>query len=199
MCENLDEYSWTSHDQYRGKVDKGLAEPLILLKILSPDRQEAVKKYEKYMSEAPVKDKDGDIAGYFGRHAIGSEDFVRDIKLMFKEKDLSKEINNRTQLKRVFKKDQIISAVAKHYEIDAGKMKKKGVHNSRRPMIQYLLSRDCGMKNIEIAKEFVDLHHSVVGKNIARISALIEQKPAVKKEIIEIRKLYNAGEMGTER
>jgi len=92
MVENLDEYPWTSHKQFRGQ-ESGVAEPEHILKIFSNDRIESIKKYEKYMGEGGMKDKDGDTMYSFGRHAIGTEDFVRKIKLMFKEKDLSKDID----------------------------------------------------------------------------------------------------------
>jgi REP element-mobilizing transposase RayT len=190
MIENLDEYPWTSHKQYRGQ-EKGAAEPEHLLKLFSNDRLEAIAKYEKHMGEGGMKDKDGDTMYNFGKHAIGSEDFVRKIKLMFKEKDLSKDINNRKELKKVYGQDIIIKAVCGYYKITEDELKKKGGWNSKKPEAYYLLSRDGGLKNTQIAELFGKIHPSMVGRKINRISALIGHDARLKRKLVVIRKGFD--------
>jgi len=189
MVENLDEYDWTSHKQYRGQ-EKGIAETGQLLKLFSNERLEAIKKYEEYMDEGGMKDKDGDTMYSFGRHAIGSEDFVRSIKLMFKGKDLSKDINNRKELKKVYRQDIIIKAVCEYYKITENELKRKGGWNSNKPTVYYLLSRDGGLKNTEIAELFGKIHPGMVGRKINHFSALIGRDFRIKNELGVIRKKY---------
>lgn len=190
MVEDLDKYPWTSHHQYRGQDDKGLAEYQYLLKLFSDDRSEAIKKYEKFMSEGGVKDKDGDIMYCFGKHAVGSEDFVRKIKLLFKEKNLSKEINNRKELKKVYRQDIIIKAVCEYYKIVEEGLKRKGGWRSRKPEAYYLLSIDGGLKNTQIAEIFGNIHPSMVGRKINEIARRMNVDNRLKKELNKIREKY---------
>ena len=192
MVEDLDKYPWTSHRQYRGQDDKGAAEPEHLLKLFSNDRTEAIRKYEKYMAEGGMKDKDGDIMYCFGKHAVGGEDFVRNIKLIFKEQKLSKDINNRIELKKVYGKDIIIKAVCGFYRITEAELKRKGGWNTRKPEASYLLSMDGGLKNTQIAVIFGNIHPSMVGRKINEIAARINVDGKLKKELGKIRKKYGA-------
>jgi putative transposase len=193
MVEKLDEYTWTSHNQYRGTDEKGPAEPWHLLKKLSTERREAIKKYEAFMSEGEIKDKDGDVMAYFGKQAIGSDDFVRDIKLMFKEKDLSKEINNRVQLKKIYPAERVIAVVCKYYKISKEEMLKKGRWNNRKPVVAYLLSQYSGLKNTEIAELMGGLHPSGIGKMTDGAVLLMKKGRPEAKDILQIEKELKSG------
>jgi putative transposase len=191
MIEKLDDYPWTSHNQYRGTDEKGPAEPWHLLKKLSAERRKAVKKYEVFMSEGAIKDKDGDTRAYFGKQAIGSEDFVRDFKLMFKEKDLSKEINNRVQFKTIYPPERVIDAVCKFFKISREDVLKKGRWKNKKPVVAYLLSRYSGLKNTEIAELMGGLHPSGIGKMTAE--ATLKNNSRTGKDILCIEKELKTG------
>lgn len=193
LVEKLDDYLWTSHNHYRGTDETGPAEPVYLLKKLSPERRSAVKKYEEFMAEGGIKDKEGDIRGYFGKQAIGSEDFVRDIKLMFKEKDLSKEINNRMQLKKIYQPEDVVNAVCKYYKMNKEDLLKKGRWKNKKPVLAYLLWRYSGQKNTEIADMMGGLHPSGVGKMIAEAIFQMKKKGQTAREILQIEKGLKAG------
>ena len=190
MIDDLDKYPWTSHRQYRGQDDNGPAEYQHLLKLFSDVRAEAILKYEGFMGEGGMKDKDGDQMYCFGKHAIGSEDFVRRIKLLFKEKSLSEEINNRIELKKVYPEDIIISSVCGFCKLTPEQLEKKGGWNSHKPIAYYLLSRDGGLKNIEISRLFSNIHPSVIGRRINEIAAKVDRDYKLKKEIGAIREKY---------
>jgi putative transposase len=190
MAEDLEKYPWTSHRQYRGQDDKGVAEPEHLLRLFSNERHEAIAKYEKYMGEGGMKDKECGTMYSFGKHAIGSEDFVRKIKLMFKEKDLSRDINNRKELKKIYRQDIIIKAVCDYYGMTGEELKKKGGWNNKKPAAYYLLSRDAGLKNTQIAEIFGGLHPSLIGRKVNEIAGTLEQNGKVKRELGLIRRKY---------
>lgn len=193
MVEKLDEYPWSSHNQYRGMDEKGTAEPWNLLKKFSTERRKAIQKYEVFMSEGAIKDKDGDIMAYFGKQAIGSDNFVRDIKLMFKEKDLSKEINNRVQLKKIYPPDCVIAVVYKYYKMPKEDILKKGRWNNRKPILAYMLSRYSGLKNVEIAELMGRLHPSGIGKMTAEVALQMKKGSVIAKEILSIEKEIKSG------
>jgi hypothetical protein len=190
MVENLENYRWSSHRQYRGQDDTGIAEPRHLLRLFSDVRKDAVMGYEKYMGEGGMKDKDGEIMYSFGKHAVGSEDFVRNIKLLFKGKTLSEEINNRMELKKVYGQDVILGAVCGYYGLTWEELKKKGGWNSRKPVAYYLLSMDGGLKNTQIAELFGKIHPSMVGRKIHEVSTRMTIKNGLRKEVEMISEKY---------
>jgi REP element-mobilizing transposase RayT len=59
MVDKLTEYEWTSHWQYNGARDNGIAEPEHVLKYFAESHKEAVEKYEAYMADGSRRDKDG--------------------------------------------------------------------------------------------------------------------------------------------
>lgn len=168
--ETLPEYEWSSHGQYAGIRDGGIADPEYVLKFFHDSSLMAVEKYEAYMADGSWKDKDGDRIGAYGGYILGSEDFVKRIKLLIKDKSISAEIANRTKLKNVYAHDEIIAATAAYYsqtidEIIAG----KGRWNRSKRILMYLLSRDAGISNTEIGKLLGGIHNSSIGRTIAGV------------------------------
>jgi hypothetical protein len=124
-----------------------------------------VAAYEEYMADGSQKDKDGERMGAYGKYILGSEDYVRKIKLVLKDKKLAVEIANRQQLKQIIGPETIVKAAAEYYGKKEDEFKyKKSKWNPGRKVLIYLLARDAGMKNTEIAKYLGHVHHSGIGK-----------------------------------
>ena len=102
MVKQLNDYLWSSHRQFTGASGGGTAEPELVLKYFSDTRREAVALYEKYLEEAALTDDSTNKAKLYSDYVIGTEGFVREIKLMFKDKDLSYSINKRGGLRKCY-------------------------------------------------------------------------------------------------
>ncbi len=191
MAETLKEYPWSSHFQYAGGEDTGTAQIHDVLAMMDPVRAEAVKKYEKYISEASYRDRDGDIVGYYGQQILGSPDYVRKIKLLLKDKKLPDDIANRWKLKNYYTFEEIAGPVCRYYdtcmEVLAGK---KGKWNKAKKVLTYLLIKDAGLKNTEIARLLNGLHSSGIGKTRNRIEAELKDDKKLEKEIKSVRDMY---------
>ena len=190
MVERLDQYPWTSHNQYRGGFEKGFAEPDHLLGLFAKTRLGAVPKYEAYMGEGTIKDNDGDTMGHFGQCAIGSKDFIREIKMMFKDKVLPRDICGRVQMKEVIEKEVVVESALKYYKITRKKLEQKGRWNKIKPVVIYLLAADSGLKNTEIGQVFGGLYGSGVGRVVEEIGKRVTKDKELAKEVEGIREKY---------
>jgi len=192
MAENLNDYPWSSHMQYSGGEDKGVAQIQDVLAMLANERPEAVRKYEKLMSEASYRDRDGDIVGYYGQQILGSPDYVRKIKLLLKDKRLPVDIANRWKLRNYYNFEEIAASICRYYnlkiEILTGK---KGKWNSAKKVLIYLLTKDAGLKNTEIAKLLNGLHSSGIGKIRDKVEEELGKNRKLQNEISEIRMAYS--------
>ena len=192
MTDKLTEYEWTSHLQYNGSRDKGIAEPEHILKYFSETRKDAVEKYEAYMADGSIKDRDGERIGPYGKYILGSEDFVRKIKLMLKDRKLSVEIANRTVLNKVYPTADIVRATAGYYKMTEKELiTKKGRWNPGKRILIYLLSKDGGMNNTAIAALLNGLHHSGIGPIISKVSREIAEGKRAKKDAKLISRKYD--------
>jgi putative transposase len=191
MCEELTKYPWSSHGQYTGARENGIADVWHVLKFFGESQRKAVRAYEKFMAEGERKDRDGDAIGAYGQYILGSEDFIRKIKLMVKDKKVGDEIVNRTKLKNIYSPAVITKAAAEYYGKKEEEMKyKKTKWNPGRKVLIYLLARDAGMKNSEIAEYLGGVHHSGIGKMTALVSRGVLEKKKICGEIKKIEEKY---------
>lgn len=189
MVEKLDEYKWTSHAQYEGGT--GVAWPEPVLKLFSEDRVEAIRKYREYMAEAEHLDWKKEAIGIYGDHILGSEDFVKKIRLMFKEKNLSVDISKRMKLKKVYNPEDVIKSVAEFFDMKRDELLfKKSKWNKGKSILMYLLSKDCGLNLKNISALLNGLHYAGVSKAISKIGQKISRFGIEVKAIKKIRQKY---------
>lgn len=187
MVKTLAEYQWSSHLQYTGHEKGGLAEPAYVLKYFADDRCEAIKGYEKLLSEFDLYRQKEYRIKIYGDYILGNEGFVKEIKNSFKNKKLSEEIDKRTVLKKFVDPEKIINCVLKEYEIDRKTLfENKSRWNKGKNVLVYLLKRDAGLKNTEIAQLLGDYHPSGIGKIFKAMS-----RPERKKEIESVERTYS--------
>lgn len=197
MCETLGKYPWSSHGQFTGARENGTADVWQVLRYFGETRRKAVSAYEKYMAEGDRKDRDGDRIGVYGEYILGSEDFIRKIKLMIKDSKLSDEIEiaNRKRLKNIYNPPEITKAVAEYYGKSKEEIRyKKTKWNPGRKVLIYLLARDAGMNNTEIAEYLGGVHHSGIGKMTAAAGREIAQRKKICGEIRKIEEKYKVRE-----
>lgn len=191
IVETLPEYEWSSHAQFVGIRDTGIADPEYVLRYFNDSSKKVVEEYEAYMADGSWKDRDGDRIGAYGGYILGSEDFVKRIKLLIKDKSISAEIANRTRLKNIYDADQIITAVAGYYNRTRKDLiEKKGRWNREKQVLMYLLSKDAGKNNTEIAAILNGMHHGSIGRSIAGVVREIEENKKTRQEVNKIAKLY---------
>lgn len=191
MVEKLIDYQWSSHRQYTGGTEKGIAEPAYVLKHFSNDRSEAIKKYEKYLKETAMDTNDDKKTRIYGEYAMGSESFVREIKLMFKDKKLSEEIVGRKKLRKIYESKEIIKAVVDFYKVSENELRyKKSRWNCGKRILIYLLGSDAGMPYAAIGRMLGDLNSSSIGRVFKKVTLELEKNGKVKKEIMTIKKNY---------
>ena len=194
MCDKLTDYPWTSHHQYTMTREKGIADVEHILEYFGDTRKKAIAAYEEYMADGSWKDKDGDRIGAYGKYILGSEDFIRKIKLMIKDDKLADEIANKSQLKNIISPDVIAKAAAGYYGKKEDEIKfKKSKWNPGRKVLIYLLARDAGMKNTEIAQYLGGVHHSGIGKMKSIVGEEILQKKKMRDEVRRISEQYGIG------
>jgi hypothetical protein len=186
MVKTLAEYKWSSHLQYTGSETDGIAEPAYVLKYYADDRLEAIIGYEKLLSEFDLYSQKEYKIKIYGDYILGNESFVKHIKNMFKDKKLSVEIDKRTVLKKFIEPETIIDSVLEKYDTDKKTLfENKSRWNKGKNVLVYLLKRDAGLKNTEIAELLGDYHPSGIGK-ICKIMSC----PKRKKEIEGVERIY---------
>jgi REP element-mobilizing transposase RayT len=191
--ETLPEYEWSSHAQFTGMRETGIADPEYVLRYFSDSRKKAIEEYEKYMADGSWKDKDGERIGAYGGYILGSEEFVKKIKLLIKDKSISAEIANRIRLKNVYDADEIIEAVTVYYDKTKEELiMKKGRWNRGKQILMYLLSKDAGKNNTEIAELLNGMHNSSIGRIILKVMNGIKDDKKTRQEVNEIMSLYRA-------
>jgi len=189
--ETLPEYEWSSHLQFAGIRENGIADPEYVLKYFNDSSKKAVEEYEEYMADGSWKDKDGDRIGAYGGYILGSEDFVKKIKLLIKDKSISAEIANRTKLKNVYDADEVIAAIAGYYKQTKNELLvKKGRWNRNKRILMYLLSKDAGKNNTEIGMLLGGIYNSSIGRTITRVVREIVDSKKTRQEITKIAALY---------
>lgn len=194
MVEKLIDYRWSSHRQYTGGMGNGIAEPENVLKYFSENRGEAVKKYEKYIKQVAIEPNDEKNARIYGDYVMGSENFVRKIKLMFKGKKLSQAIVKRKKLRKIYEPAAVIKAVMKFYNIiEKELLYKKGKWNRGKRILIYLLGSDAGMQYSSIGRMLGDLHASSVGRVFKKVALENMRSGKTQREIARTRKIYMEG------
>ena len=194
--ETLPNYEWSSHAQYSGIRKNGIADPEHVLKYFSDSSKEAIFEYEAYMADGSWKDRHGERIGAYGGYILGSEDFIKKIKLMLKDKSISGEIANRTKLRSVYGADEITDAVSLFYEQAKNDLIfRKGRWNRGKRILMYLLSRDSGMNNAEIGRFLNGIHHSSIGKTVTRVIREMTLNKKMKQEVLDIAGKYRLNKL----
>jgi REP element-mobilizing transposase RayT len=189
--ETLPEYEWSSHAQFSGIRENGIADPEYVLRYFNDSSKKAIAEYEAYMVDGSWKDKDGERMGAYGGYILGSDDFVKKIKLLLKDRSITGEIAHRTKLKNVYEADEIVTAVAGYFKQTKEELiEKKGKWNRGKRILMYLLSKDAGKNHTEISELLNGIHHSSIGKTIARVVKEIEEGKKTKQEINKIESQY---------
>jgi hypothetical protein len=165
MVEKLIDYPWSSHRQYTGGVEKGLAETERILGLFSKNRKAAVEQYEKYMEQVAKDTSDEKKARIYVDYVMGSEGFVRDVKLMFKDKKLPDEIVKRRTLRKIYNPCDVIKNVREYFKISENELLyKKGKWNRGKKILIYLLVCDAGLTFAETGRMLGGLTQANVGR-----------------------------------
>jgi hypothetical protein len=86
-----------------------------VLRYFNDSSKKAIDEYEAFMADGSWKDRDGDRIGAYGGYILGSDDFIKKIKLLLKDKSITAEIANRARLKNVYGVEEIMAAAAGYY------------------------------------------------------------------------------------
>jgi hypothetical protein len=109
------DYLWNSHRRNVGGVDNGIAEPEYVLKYFSSKRKKAIDSYEKYLEQFALETDNEKKAKVYADYVMGSEIFVKSIKLMFKDKKLPEEIKERKILRKIYVPEQMNIKTCEYY------------------------------------------------------------------------------------
>lgn len=190
MVEQVIDYPWSSYRQFTGGADGGIAVPEIILKILSENRVEAVKKYEEYVKATAIESPDNVRKRVYGEYIMGSESFVRDIKLLLKGKNLSQGITGRKKLRKIYNEDQITEVVKKHYDAGDELLYNRSRWENGKNVLMFLLKRDGGMTYAAIAKKLGDRDSSGISKACKKVLEQNRKEGEIKKCIKDIEREY---------
>ncbi len=187
MAEKLIDYPWSSHRQYTGGLSGGIAQIEDVLGLFGKNRSDAIKKYEKYILEVAMCVEVDSKKRIYGDYVMGSESFVRNVKLIFENVNLPQDILRRVKLKELYDKYDIISAVAGYYKLGESElMFKKGKWNKGKAVLMYLLNRDAGMTCSGIGKILGGLYASGVGRMCAIVRKEYSKKGSKTNKVIKI-------------
>lgn len=88
---------------------------------------------------------------------------------MLKGGSITGEIAHRTKLKKVYDAEEITAAAAGHFKQTKEELfNKKGKWNRGKRILMCLPAKDTGKNHVEISKLLSEIHHSSIGKKIAR-------------------------------
>ncbi len=190
MVEQVIDYPWSSYRQFTGGFDSGIAVPEIILQILSEDRMEAVMKYEEYVKTTAMESPDKAKKRVYGEYIMGSESFVRDIKLLLKGRKMSRSIAGRKKLRKIYGEVNVTEAVKKYYDSGDEILYNKSRWDKQKCILMFLLKRDAGMTYAAIARKFGDRDSSGVGRMCKKIVDECALGGRIEKEIRAIEKAY---------
>jgi chromosomal replication initiation ATPase DnaA len=121
---------------------------------------------------------------------MGSESFVRDIKLLLKGKNLSQGITGRKKLRKIYNEDQITEAVKKHYDAVDELLYNRSRWENGKNVLMFLLKRDGGMTYAAIAKKLGDRDSSGISKACKKVLEQNRKEGEIKKCIKDIEREY---------
>jgi heme oxygenase len=86
-----------------------------VLKYFSSKRKKAIDSYEKYLEQFALETDNEKKAKVYADYVMGSEIFVKIIKLMFKDKKLPEEIKERKILRKIYVPEQMNIKTCEYY------------------------------------------------------------------------------------
>jgi hypothetical protein len=159
---------------YPGYIEKGKQHEWVeyswVLSKFGNKRSMARKGYRKYMDEALNVKPENPIRNLHSQVILGGKEFIDKIKGMLKGKSLSHEIIERTRLVEKPFPNEVISTVARAFDIKEDTIEDKGNrNNTARKVAIYLVQRYTGLSNEDIGKLFGGIHYSAISKASARL------------------------------
>ena len=183
IVKGPEEYPWSSYLGYIRKSKRvQWVEYAWILSHFGPGAKAGHKNYRQFVTEALGKDQDSPLSQLYGQLALGSEEFIEEIKALLKGEKISGEIVERKRLEDRPEPDKILAAVASAFGEPKGRLvEKKGRNNTAKKVAIYLMKRYSCLDNKEIGQVFGGLHYSAVSKSAARLEkALSKDKKLAK-------------------
>lgn len=171
IVDKPEQYRWSSYPGYIGKVKEyEWVEYSWVLSKFGNERSMARKGYRKYMDEALNVKLENPLKNLHGQVILGGKEFIEKIKGMLRGKSLSHEIIERKRLVERPFPNEVISTVAKAFDIKEDTIEGKGNRdNTARKVAIYFVQRYTGLSNKDIGKLFGGIHYSAVSKASARL------------------------------
>ncbi|MCK5393928.1 MAG: transposase, partial [Candidatus Omnitrophica bacterium] len=178
MVKSPEEYSWTSfHGYMKKKGDEYINKDQIKLYL-----DMKTEEYKKFVLNG-INENTDIFKNVYAGFILGSVSFIKDKLKDLKDQVEGENISFGKRLKVQVEKDDIVTAVTRHYR----KSLEEICNDKRRPMNEkkitiYLMKKFTDLTNNEIGKMF-KMTYSAVSKAERNIADLIKQNKDIKREV----------------
>jgi REP element-mobilizing transposase RayT len=199
LVENPDDYPWSSHQVYIGKINQAFVRDDIVFQMLSSDITKAQKLYRQFIIDGMRKRHLRKFHEEIDTRFLGSTEFIEECKRKAKENiDLEAEKDEK-KLKLLYEQmpinkislDTLVTAVSEATGISTecilGKSKAARVSYVR-SLFVYMATRYAGTSNKSLAL-FLGKEDSSVSNMIRRFEEKIVKNPSFFEEFDKIRKV----------
>lgn len=161
-----------------------------ILDYFGGDHRKSINEYKKFVAEVMERDMPSPLEKGKGTGIVGSDDFIEEIKEIFRNdkrhKRLSREQPALRNLSKQIKPDDLIDQYANLVKVSPVELKRKGKQSPQRAMLMEMLYRICNITQPEIGKLLGGIDYSAVSQARKRLQIKIENDPELAKKALQI-------------
>jgi len=181
MVVKPEDYLYSSYGAYISGKGSELVTSEMVLGLAGGGR-----RYRAFVEAGVSLELESPTSRVYGGMIIGRAEFIKEaLKKLKKGYEGKAEISHRRALRTAGSADEILSLVAKGYQIPADDVK-KGRHSEAKKTAMYLMKKHTGMTNGEIGKQFGELSYSAVAKAYKRLQEEMEKNRSLRALIKKI-------------
>lgn len=187
LVQKPEQYAWSSHKGYlavSGKWDWLYKD--FILSLLSPTKQERLRRYKGFMLMEDAQEVDQIVAGKKWPAMIGTDEFMEWIKEKFYSIRPDEDVPEARQL--IPDQAKIIRAICQYYRIDGSELFKsqRGILNEPKNVAIYLMRRLRRDRLKQIGEQFQMERYSSVSSAIERMKQELKKDRKLNERISAI-------------
>ena len=190
LVEKPGQYAWSSHKGYLSVAGKwDWLHKDFILSLLSPKKQDWLKRYKAFMSLEDAQGVDRIVAGKKWPAMIGTAEFIDWVKGKYYSSRRDEDVPEAGQL--IPEQAKIIGAVCRYYGIDDSELYKsqRGIFNEPKNVCIYLMHRLRRDRLKQIGEQFQMEKYSSVSSVIERMKKELNKDRKLKTRMREISEL----------
>jgi len=150
MTQTPEDYEYSSYRSYVSNSKAGIVKTDTILGMLADNPTTAKERYRYFVESSITDEQENPFKNLYGGMILGGERFVREILGKLEDGQLeTEEISNRKELRRIPVTEELLSAVAQHFDTSSEEMMKDQRNVARKAFV-YLIKKHYGISNRDI-------------------------------------------------